>query len=216
MVVALVALTACSGSHAASVKKVAPLVLAQLALTPAELDGVYVVDQAGYRDQDGNASQAPTSQYVRQLRVHDPRPADVAADRILISIDDLGEDDAKEFIDASGDPDVGPPDLSDYIQQQFPQAHDVQVELLDDFPTYGDDTVANRLIWHQPANGEDQTWRAYGIYIRSGGLLAFVALRATVEGDAPEPEGLLKEAVSVSKKQADKLKGIQPTLSPRQ
>lgn len=214
--IAGLALAACSGSHASAVKKVAPVLLAQLAVEPADLDNVYVIEQEGYRDENGNAASAPTPQFVRQLAAKAAQPPDWPASHILVSVSDLGEESASDFIDAADDENVGPPNLDDYIEAQVPGSHDVHTELVDNFPTYDDDTVANRLTWQQPVDGAEQTWRAYGVYIRSGGLLALVALRAPGEADGPDPEGLLKETMSVSKREADKLKAGAPALlSPR-
>ncbi|MHB8576930.1 MAG: hypothetical protein ACYDCQ_16575 [Dehalococcoidia bacterium] len=207
---------ACSSAHGSPVKMLAPVLLAQLALAPADLDAAYVVDQEGYRDQDGRAASSPTSQYVRQLRLNLPAPADKPATRIIVSVDDLGMNSASDFIDAADDQTVGPPNLDDYIMAQIPGAHDVHTELIEDFPSYDDDTVANRLTWQQTVNGTEETWRSYGVYVRSGGLLAFVALRAPEDQNGAEPEGLLKQAMATTKKQADKLKYGNPTvLTPR-
>lgn len=207
---------ACSRGHGGQAKRLAPILLAQLALAPGDLAAAYVVDQEGYRDQNGGAVTVPSAQYVRQLRVREPHLAATPATRITVSVDDLGMDNATDFIDAADDASVGPPNLDDYIAAQIPGSHDVHAELIDDFPTYGDDTVANRLSWQQTVNGAEQTWQSYGVYVRSGGLLAFVAVRAPADASGPDADALRRQAEAVSKKQADKLKnGSSAVLSPR-
>jgi hypothetical protein len=210
-----VALLACSSSKKLSSKKLEPVLLAQLALAPADLGAAYAVQQDRYIDDDGNTVAGPTNEFVRQIAEQQPPPAAAeapAASNILVTLANQGDTAASEFIDAADDQDVGPPNLEDYIQQQVTGSHDVHAELVQDFPDYGDDTVANRLTWQQDVNGADETWKAYGVYVRSGGLLSLIALRAEAMPDGSEPEGLRKEAETAAKKQADKLKSSTPAV----
>ena len=202
------ALLACSNAKRPALKNVEPFLLAELALAPADLGGLYVVDSDRYLDQDGNSVPVPSKNFIRQLRVKDTTAAaspDTVATVILVTLDDQGELAATEFVDAADDQDVGPANLADYIQQRFPGSHDAHAELIEDFPTYDDATVANRLTWQQPVNGAEQTMKAYGVYIRSGGLLTLVALRAPADSEGNEPESLRHQAETVVHIQADKL-----------
>ena len=202
------ALLACSNAKRLALKNVEPLLLAELALAPADLGGLYVVDSDRYLDQDGNSVSAPSKNFIRQLRVKDTTAAaspDTVATVILVTLDDQGQEAATEFVDAADDQDVGPANLADYIQQRIPGSHDAHAELIEDFPTYDDATVANRLTWQQPVNGAEQTMKAYGVYIRSGGLLTLVALRAPADSEGNEPESLRHQAETVVHIQADKL-----------
>lgn len=205
---------ACSGGKKLSSNKLEPVLLAQLALAPADLGGAYVVIQDRYVDEDGQTAPAPTNEFVRQLSAkpeQTPSPQETAS-VVLVSLANQGEGAASDFIDAAQDQDVGPPNLENYIEQQVNGSHDVHAELVDDFPSYGDDTVANKLTWQQDANGTEETWEAYGVYVRSGGLISLIALRAPAGPDGGEPEGLRQEAESATKKQAEKLKSSSPAV----
>ncbi len=197
------------------VKKVEPLVLAELALAPADLGGGYVIDQEQYLDEDGNVSRQPTHEFQRQMRMNGATPeagaVEVAA-TILITVGEPGIDKVQEFFDTADDESVGPPNLADFIQQRIPASHDIHAVLLPDFPVYGDDTVANRLTWQQSVNGQEQTMDAYGVYIRSGGRLALVALRAPANASGSEPESLYRQTEAAVKRQSEKLKSQGPSL----
>lgn len=207
-------LVACSQGKKLSSSRLEPVLLAQLALAPADLGGAYVVIQDRYVDEDGQTVSQPTNEFVRQLSAkpaQTPNPQETAS-VVLVSLANQGPGAAADFIDAADDQDVGPPNLESYIQQQVSGSHDVHAELVEDFPSYGDDTVANKLSWQQDANGSEETWAAYGIYVRSGGLISLVALRAPATADGGEPEGLRQEAESATKKQAEKLKSGSPAI----
>lgn len=219
LALASLALLACSHGKRPALKQVAPVLLAELALAPADLGDQYMVESDGYRDQDGNPVSTPSRDFARQLRSRNATPgavSDAVATNILITLGEQGESGASEFVDVADDADVGPPNLADYIGQRFQGSHDVRAELVDDFPSYDDATVANRITWQQDVNGTDETIKAYGVYIRSGGLLALVALRAPAEANGSEPEGLRRQAETVVHKQADKLTGPLPAqIAPR-
>jgi len=206
---AYVQVVALACSHPATIaKRVEPITLARLALAPADLDNAYVVQQDRYFDDDGKPAETPTHEFSRQLRRQDAVPNGVpaVATGIVITLGDRGVDDATDFVDAAGDADVGPANLQDYIQTQIADSHDVHAELVPGFPSYDDQTVANRLTWQQTVDGGEQVMHSYGVYIRSGGLLALVGVRAPADASGGEPEGLRKQAESAVKRQADKLK----------
>jgi hypothetical protein len=213
-VVLAVLVVACSSGKKLSSAKLEPVLLAQLALAPADLGGAYVVTQDRYVDEDGQTVAEPTNEFVRQLsaRPSQTPSGEDAAVTVLVSLANQGEGAAADFIDAADDQDVGPPNLESYIEQQVSGSHDVHAELVEDFPSYDDDTVANKLTWQQDANGSEQTWAAYGVYVRAGGLISLVALRAPAAADGAEPEGLRHEAESATKKQAEKLKSGTPAV----
>jgi hypothetical protein len=211
-VVLVLVLCGCTHNKTTVARVVPPLLLAQLALGPADLDGAYLIASDQYVDEDGAPVAAPTREFERRFTApsstsdgRQPRPA-VA---ILITLGDKGSDQAAEFVMAADDEDVGPANLADDLHQQVPDAHDVHVELLQDFETIGDATVAFRLSWLQGASGEEQAWRAYRVYVRSGGMLALVALRAQAEPSGSEPDGLRRQVEAIARKQADRLKSLQ-------
>ena len=200
-------LAACGHGQNRAAAVAQPVVLAQLALSPADLDDQYDVQSDRYLDSDGNTAPVATQEFIRQLQIKEPAAGEApVASRILISLSDLGTDGATEFMDAAGDASVGPPNLEDYIQKQIAGSGNVHDDLLDDFPSTGDDSVANRLSWDSETEGQPVTWYSYAVYIRDGGLLGLVAARAEDSGHG-EPDGLRKEAESLVKKQADKMRG---------
>lgn len=196
-------------------KTLPPVVLALLALGPADLDGLYTLTSEQYVDEDGALSSVPTHEFERRLAVKNPLPAGSAppaASRLLITLGDKGTNAASEFVDATDDEDVGPANVEENVRQQLTDAYDVHAELLHDFDSVGDDTVAFRVTWRQ---GADQV-RSYWAYIRSGGFLALVALGSVLDSGGNEPEGLRRQAETLVRKQADKLKvSTEPTPNRR-
>lgn len=215
MAAATLLTVSCSSNRRPAVPKVAPVVLAELALAPADLDNMYVIEQDRYLDEDGNPSQTPTHEFERQMRVKGTAAAEgsaAAATVVLVTVGEPGVDKAQEFVDAADDESVGPPNLADFIQQRIPASHDVHAELIPDFPVYGDDTIANRLTWQQTVDGQDQAVTAFGVYVRSGGRLALVALRAPADTSGGEPDALYRQTEAAVKRQAEKLKSQGPSL----
>jgi len=209
---AILLLCGCTHNKTPAARVVAPLLLAQLALGPADLDGDYLIASDQYVDDDGAPVPAPTREFERRFTAtpasgegRQPQPA--AA--ILIALGDKGGDQAAEFVMAADDEDVGPANLEDDLHQQVPTAHDVHVELLQDFETVGDATAAFRLSWLQGASGDEQAWRGYRVYVRSGGMLVLIALRAQAAPSGAEPDGLRHQVEAIAHRQADRLKGLQ-------
>ncbi|HZQ36690.1 MAG TPA: hypothetical protein VFD32_12210, partial [Dehalococcoidia bacterium] len=114
-----------------------------------------------------------------------------------------------------GDEDVGPADVQQDLQADVPDAREIHTTLLQDFDTLGDDSAAFALSWTQGSGDAARTWHSYRVYIRYGGYLALVALRAASAPGGPEPEGLRKQAEALAKAQTNKLEaGAPPLLAP--
>ncbi len=211
-------LLACTHGRAAQAKKVSPVVLALLALAPADLGGAYTVAADQYVDDDGQPVARPTREFERRLVVKAQQPNGVAppsATNLLITLGQKTSDEASDFVTAASDQDVGPADVQEDLQTEVPDARDIRTELLQDFDTLADDTVAFRLTWTQGSGDAALTWHSYRVYVRYGGYLALVALRAPSAAGGAEPDGLRKQAEALAKKQADKLQaGAPPVLAP--
>lgn len=218
LAVLVLALTACSRAHPAQAKKVSPVVLALLALAPADLGGAYTVTSDQYVDDDGHPVAQPTREFERRLAVKPSLPRGATAppaSNILITLGQKTSDEASEFVAAAADEDVGPADVQEDLQSEVPDAHDVHTTLLQDFDTLGDDSAAFQLTWTQGSGDAERTWHSYRVYVRYGGYLALVALRAASAPGGAEPEGLRKQAEALAKAQTSKLQaGAPPVLAP--
>lgn len=209
---ALVLLSACGGGHKTPPVAAAPRLdtLPQVALDAADLAGAYKVQSETYLTPDGQAVSQPTNQFRRVLQLQPGAPDAGPANVILVTLNNAGVDPASDFIDSAQDNDTGPPNLEDYIASTVAGSSNVHATPVDDFPSEDDGSAANRLTWDETVNGATSAVQAYGVYVRQGGLLAFVAVRAMDTGGG-EPPGLRKQAEDVVKKQAAKLK--QATLA---
>jgi hypothetical protein len=211
-------LTACARGHTVQAKKVSPVVLALLALAPADLGGAYTITADQYVDDDGHPVAQPTHEFERHLALRPQPPAGAPpspASNILITLGQKSSEEAAEFVTAAADEDVGPADVEEDLQAEVPDAHDVHATLLQDFATLGDDSAAFQLSWTQGNGDAARTWHSYRVYIRYGGYLALVALRAASAPGGAEPPGLRKQVETLAKAQASKLQaGAPPRLAP--
>ncbi len=214
----MLAFTACAQGHAAQAKKVSPVVLALLALAPADLGGAYTITADQYVDDDGHPVAQPTHEFERRLALRPQPPAGAPpspASNILITLGQKTSEEAAEFVTAADDEDVGPANVENDLQAEVPDAHDVHATLLQDFATLGDDSAAFQLSWTQGSGDAERTWHSYRVYVRYGGYLALVALRAASAPGGAEPEGLRKQAEALAKAQTSKLQaGAPPLLAP--
>lgn len=210
--------TACTHGRTAQAKKVSPVVLALLALAPADLGGAYTVTSDQYVDDDGQPAAQPTHEFERRLAVSSRQPKGAPAppaSNVLITLGQRTSDEAAEFVSAAADEDVGPADVQQDLQTEVPEAHDIHAALLQDFDTLGDDSAAFDLSWTQGSGDGARTWHSYRIYVRYGGYLALVALRAETAPGSPEPAGLRKQAEALARAQTSKLQaGAPPLLAP--
>ncbi|HLZ69866.1 MAG TPA: hypothetical protein VKV26_08160 [Dehalococcoidia bacterium] len=218
MALLVLAFTACAHGHTAQAKKVSPVVLALLALAPADLGGAYAIASDQYVDDDGQPVAQPTREFERRLTVKAQQANGAAAPpatNLLITLGQKSIDEAAEFVTAASDEDVGPADVQQDLQTEVPDARDVRTALLQDFDVLGDDSAAFQISWTQGDGDAARTWHSYRVYVRSGGYLMLVALRAPSAPGGAEPEGLRKQAETLAKKQADKLQaGSTPLLAP--
>jgi hypothetical protein len=210
-------LTACTHGRTAQARRVSPVVLALLALAPADLGGAYTVVSDQYVDDDGQPVAQPTHEFERRLAVKAQQPKVASpppATNLLITLGQKTSDEASEFVMAASDEDVGPADVQEDLHSEVPDARDIRAELLQDFDILADDTVAFHLTWTQGSGDAQHTWHSYRVYIRSGGFLALVALRAPSAPGGAEPDGLRKQAEALAKRQAEKLQAGAPLLAP--
>src|SRR5579883_619232 len=85
MALLALAFVACTHGRTAQAKKVSPVVLALLALAPADLGGAYTVSSDQYVDDDGQPSAQPTHEFERRLTLKPPaKGAAPPASNILI------------------------------------------------------------------------------------------------------------------------------------
>src|SRR5690242_18715443 len=98
------ALTACTHGRTAQAKKVSPVVLALLALAPADLGGAYSVTSDQYVDDDGHPVAQPTHEFERRLAAKPQPPKGLAAppaSNILITLGQRTTDEVAEFVTAA-------------------------------------------------------------------------------------------------------------------
>src|SRR5579871_713878 len=115
LVALVLAFTACAQGHTAQAKKVSPVVLALLALAPADLGGAYTITADQYVDDDGHPVAQPTHEFERRLALKAPPSgaATAVASNILITLGQKTSEEAAEFVTAADDEDVGPANVED-------------------------------------------------------------------------------------------------------
>lgn len=211
------AFTACTHGRTAQAKKVSPVVLALLALAPADLGGAYTITSDQYVDDDGHPVAQPTHEFERRLTVRPQTPNASAppASNVLITLGQRTSDEASEFVSVAADEDAGPADVQEDLRSELPDAYDIHAALLPDFDTLGDESAAFQLSWTQGNGDAARTWHSYRVYVRYGGYLALVALRAPGAPGSAEPDGLRKQIEKLAKAQTSKLQaGAPPLLAP--
>jgi hypothetical protein len=187
--IGVICLTACSQKKAPARGAVRPTALARLALDVNDVNDAYSITVERYVNDDGTPVPAPSHEFERRLSASpgSVRTKDAPATGILVTIGDRSADEASDFLAAAEDDQVGPANLEDDVRSQTPGARDVHAELLQDFETLDDQSVAFKITWRQGTDTTRVEWHAYRVYVRSGGLLALVALRAPADASGGEP-----------------------------